>query len=270
MTDPKTRSIEMERELDAPPEEVWELLTTSEGLRTWFPMDARVGEKIGDEVWLSWGEGCEGAAPIHVKDDHKHFGWSEELLLGFPEEYADGEEGSPRVLAIDFYLEGRDGKTVLRLVQSGLSADSQWDEMYDAMVDGWTYFLFNLAWYCAKHRGRPRRMVWKRIATDLSRDAVWERLVQAALVGAAAPGGGMAIGDQTSVTLDSARVAEVVSVREGHHFAATLPDLDDSVLFVELEGKNVGFWLSTYRVDEAKAAQLQAALDRRLVGVLDA
>ena len=54
---------------------------------------------------------------------------------------------------------------MVRLVQSGLSADANWDEMYDALVDGWTYFLFNLAFYLARHRGKPRGMVWKRAAT---------------------------------------------------------------------------------------------------------
>ncbi|MGY8799864.1 MAG: hypothetical protein ACKVG4_13920 [Longimicrobiales bacterium] len=35
------------------------------------------------------------------------------------------------------------------------------------------------------------------------------------------------------------------SSRLGHYFTGTLPSLDDSLLFIELEGKHVGLWLST-------------------------
>ncbi len=57
---------------------------------------------------------------------------------------------------------------------------------------------------------------------------------------------------------------EVVSQRKGHYFTGTLPSLDDSVIFVELEGAHVGVWLSTYDMSPDRTAELQAALDRRV------
>ena len=257
MTDTKTssneqtRSLVLEREVSAPPETVWQALTTADGLRQWFPLDARVEPGEGGSIWLSWGPGCDGEAPIHIWDPPSHFGWTES--------YGEDESGRPIKVAVDFHLEGRDGTTVVRLVQSGFSASEDWDEMYDALKDGWTYFLFNLAYYFLKHRDQRRRLVWRRVATDLARDVVWERLVGGALIGLSAGPGG-----DVDLMLDQNRSAQVVSEREGYHFAATIPGLDDSVFFVELEGEHVGLWLSTYGMEDDRVELLQKALDARI------
>lgn len=249
-----TRSIVIEKEIpDTTPEEVWETLATGEGLRRWFPLDARVRSGEGGTIWLSWGPGSEAEAPLHAWDPPRHFGWTEM--------YGTDEAGRPLRLAVDFHIEGREGSTVVRLVHSGFGASDDWDAMYDAMTDGWTYFLFNLVYYFLKHRGKGRRLVWKRVATDLARDAAWERLAGAAMV---AGGGSVVAGSVAEVVLDRARPAEVVSARPGHHFAAVLPDLDHSILFVELEGRHIGFWLSTYDASEAYARALQEALEARI------
>jgi uncharacterized protein YndB with AHSA1/START domain len=256
MTDRPTRSIEIEQQVAAPAEDVWEAITTSAGLRRWFPLDAKVDPGLAGSVWLSWGPGVEGEAPIHVWEPTRRFGWTEH--------HGEDENGQPIKVAVDFYIEGRGGTTVIRLLQSGLSADSDWDEMYDALVDGWTYFLFNLAHYLSMHAGRDRLMAWRRHRTELDRSTTWERLLTAGLVSEAAPG------TSTTVELGGSRSGTVVSTRAGHHFAARLPELHESLLFVELEGKHVGFWLSTYGVDAARVDELQAALDRQVEAVLTA
>mgnify|MGYP000432473147 CR=1 FL=1 len=71
------------------------------------------------------------------------------------------------------------------------------------------------------------------MATDFARDVVWDRLLGGALVTAAA---GFAPGAPFDLRLDTAHGGEIVSARPGYHFAGTLADLDDSLLFVELEG----------------------------------
>jgi len=232
MSDDGTRSIELEVTVEATPEEAWEALTTGEGLERWFPLEARVepGEEGG--VWLSWGPGCEGEAPIHVWEPHERFGWTES--------YGEDESGRPIRVAVDFHIEGQGGSTVVRLVQSGLSASADWDEMYDALKDGWTYFLFNLGFHFRMHGGERRRMVWLRHPTELTRDEVWRRLMKARLV----DGGEGA--DGPHILLADAQPARRVSSRTSHHYAAVLPDLNDSLWFVELEGRHVGFGLSVY------------------------
>lgn len=247
MTDDEKSSIEIEQRVEASPEDVWEALTTGEGLKRWFPLDAKVEPGTDGRVWLSWGPGCEGEASIHVWEPARRFGWTES--------HGEDEDGRPIRVAVDFHIEGRDGGTVVRLVQSGLSASSDWDEMFDALKDGWTYFLFNLAYHFDAHGGANRRLVSLRHPTSLARDDVWSALSDAGLVG-------------DVVTLDAERPAQEISRRDRYHFAATLPDLNDSVWFVELEGAHVGFWLSVY--DEAGLAteELQEALNDRVTEAL--
>ncbi|MBT8487807.1 MAG: SRPBCC domain-containing protein [Gemmatimonadetes bacterium] len=249
MTNDETRSIEIETHVDANPEDVWTSLTTGDGLKRWFPLDARVEPEVGGQVWLSWGPGCEGEAPIHIWDEPRRFGWTES--------YGEDEQGRPIRVAIDFHIEGREGSTVVRLVQSGLSASSDWDEMYDALKDGWTYFLFNLAYHFEVHGGQDRTLVWKRHPIALSRDEVWHRLTEGGLVG----------GD---LALDGEHEAKTVSRRDRYHFAATLPALNDSVWFVEVEGAHVGFWLSVYDDDGLEPDGLQSTLEHRVTEVLGA
>ena len=256
MSGSETRSIELEQHVDASPDDVWAALTTVEGLKQWFVVDARIDPKIGGALWISWGPGSEGEAPIHAWEPGRHFGWTEN--------YGDDAEGRPIRVVVDFEIEGGDGGTTLRLVQSGFSADAQWDEMYDALVDGWTYFLFNLAHYLGRHAGTPRALAWKRAKTELDRHATWERLVGAGL---AAPS---SAGESVDLSIGGSMSANVVSSRPGYHFAATLPDLDDSILFVELEGKHVGFWLSAYGTASDSATDLQSALDERIEEALRA
>jgi len=198
---------------------------------------------VGGRVLLSWGPGCEGEAPIHIWEPVQRFGWTED--------YGVDEHGRPIEMAVDFHIEAGKGATVVRLVQSGFSASADWDEMYDALVDGWAYFMFNLVYYMTKHRGKPRGMAWRRVATDLARDAVWGRLIGGVLVTAAT---GLAPGTPFELQLDSAHTGEVISARPGYHFAGTRPDMDDSLLFVELEAGHVGLWLSTYGTSEHEVA----------------
>lgn len=256
MTDEGTRSIQIEQHINATPDDVWKALTTGEGLKRWFVVDAKVDPKVGGDVWISWGPGMEGGAPIHIWEPKSRFGWTED--------HGTTPEGKPIRAMIDFEIEGNSGGTTLRLVQSGFSAASEWDEMYDALVDGWTYFLFHLA-HCLEHHGHtPRELAWKRTATELDRESIWARLIGAQLI---SEGGA---GETSDLQISGHTPCSVVSARAGYHFAATLPGLDNGIFFVEVEGRHVGFWLSTYGLGEEKAAELQEALEGRIEVALGA
>lgn len=242
MSDEEKRTLEVEQEVEASPEEVWEALTTGEGLRRWFPLDAKVVPGQEGSVWLSWGPGCEGEAPIRAWYPPSHFGWTES--------HGTDEDGRTIEVGTDFHVGGRGGATVVRVVQSGLPASAEWDQMVDALRDGWTYFLFNLAFHFRVHDGADRTLVWRRHPTELTREGVWSRLNESGLL-------------DVSGLLDRRPEIRTVSVREGHHFAASLPDLNDSLWFVELEGRHVGFWLSVYDADGIDTEALQSRLDLR-------
>lgn len=249
-TDDGRRALTVEQPVDASPEEVWEALTTGPGLERWFPLKAEVEPE--ESIWLSWGPGSEGRAPIRIWEAPRRFGWTES--------YGEDENGRPIEVVVDFVVEGRSGETTVRLVHSGFSTSSDWDEMFDAVKDGWRYFLFNLAFYFRHHAGRDRRMVWRREPTDLDRAEVWRRLLKAGLV-TDGPG-------DATLRLAGDHPADGVSARSGYHYAAILPEMGASLWFVEVEGRHVGFWLSIYDDDQRDVEALQTALDHITPAVL--
>lgn len=248
------RSVEHEVQLDAPPERVWRALTEAEELRRWFPLDARIEPRPGGEIWLSWGPGCEGTAPLAVVDEPRHLRWIEE---------SGGGDSPPVRMAVDFHLEARGGGTFLRLVHSGFGPGEKWDDWYDATDTGWRYFLFNLRHYLERHRDVPRTMVWTRRPPGRSHQEVWSTVT--------GPDGLVDLepdGESWHLTLDGAPggSGEVVLAEPGAAFAGMCPGLDDALLFVELEGGGEGWhcgvWLSTWRLETDRTEALQEALDR--------
>lgn len=239
--------------MDAPPEVVWRALTEAEELRRWFPLDARVMPGEGGRVWLSWGPGVEGEAPIHIWEPPRRFGWTE------------GQEGQPGALAVDFHVEGRGGRTVVRLVHSGFGASADWDDYYDAVEGGWTYFLFNLRWHLERHRDTPRDLVWVRRPTTRTVEEVWGALLGAEGLGVMEKG---LEPEEETYRLSLPDVGRLegrtVFVRAPRNFAGTIPELGDALLFIEMEmgGErwHCGVWLSTWGLTGERVAELRRAL----------
>jgi uncharacterized protein YndB with AHSA1/START domain len=122
-----SRSYEKKITIAASPAEVWRALTDGEKLRAWFAADARVTPGAGGQIWMSWGPGFEGETKIQIWEENRH------LRTGDPK----------RPVAVDYLLEGKDGSTTLRLVQS-FNGDGDWDDEYNSTFLGWTIFLDTL------------------------------------------------------------------------------------------------------------------------------
>jgi hypothetical protein len=147
-------------------------------------------------------------------------------------------------------------------VQSAFGASEGWDDLFDGIKTGWTYFVQNLRIYLEKHQGRTRRMITERIQVEMPRQKFWQHLLSdgAGLVVGAPPT--LKTGDSLKLKVqDSGTVRAVVEVLvEGQGLALRVPELTDALLFLELEGKkdkfHVGYWFSVY--DEAQAKALEA------------
>jgi uncharacterized protein YndB with AHSA1/START domain len=105
--DAKTRSFELELELDHPAETVWKALTDAEELVRWFPLEAKVEPGENGSVWLSWNDPWFFDTRIEV--------WEPGRELRLLENRSD-DLGKAARIAMDFRLEGRGGSTVLRFV----------------------------------------------------------------------------------------------------------------------------------------------------------
>lgn len=238
------RSIDKTIRIAAPVDAVWRALSEGQELERWFPLRADVTPGVGGRIWLSWGPGVEAATPIEVWEPNRH--------LRAADEYPTGPDTPPVRVAMDFYIEAdAGGTTVVRLVHSGFQEGAEWDDQYEAMNGGWSYFLLNLKHYLERHRGTPRTMVWERRPLTRPRGAVWDALLAA-------------LGEPPALPIGKAGTGEVVFARGPGHLALKLPDLADSLLFIELElgGErwHLGVWLSTYGLPAERTGALQRAL----------
>jgi len=169
-------------------------------------------------------------------------------------------------MAVDYYLSTENGKTRVRLVQSAFGASEGWDDLFDGMKTGWTYFLQNLRIYLEKHLGRVRRMISERIEVDMPRQKFWRHLLSGAAGFVSGGVGAVKAGDSIELKLsEPGTVRAVVEVLiEGQGLGLRIAELTDAMLFVELEGKgdkfHVGYWLSVY--DEAQAKALETPAKR--------
>ncbi|NKB89362.1 MAG: hypothetical protein GKS06_14175 [Acidobacteria bacterium] len=250
-----TKNIEVEIEIDATPEAAWRAISQGEEVARWFPLNAEIEPGEGGKYYIDWGPGVAGQGTITV--------WEEGRRLTYKEEYPGTEVEIP--VLVEWTVEVREGRTVVRMVNSGFSADDDWADYVDTLDSGWRYFMWNLKVYLERHDGTPRRMIWDRRKIAVPKAEAWTRLF--------GPGGLVASesgpGEGVAVNLWSGDAAETTILSEPIHVAARVPDLNDAVLFIELEPGgdeySMGVWLSLYGVDaergDAIGAQLGETLD---------
>jgi uncharacterized protein YndB with AHSA1/START domain len=238
--------VSNEVEIDADAEAVWNALADGEELKRWFPLDARVTPGEGGALWLSWGEGMDWEAPISVWEPGRHI-----RTIDPP----------PSRAAVDYYVEARGGRTVLRIVQSGFG-DSTWEDELDTLATGWKSFLANAKHYVERHRGEPRAMAFHRHpVVPLERRDAYPRLLRA-FGFAQAPAEGERY-DVTTATGLALRGAIAVSAPP-IHLTGTVENLNDAYLMIEVEpgrGKcRPAAWLSLYGAACGRVAELTAVI----------
>jgi uncharacterized protein YndB with AHSA1/START domain len=159
------RVIETTVEIAAPVDSVWKAITDARELERWFPLQARVTPGEGGEVFMSWGPPWEGGSRIEIWEEGRRL-----RTRGFLEH---GDRSM-----VEYTLEARGGKTVLRLVHSGFAHGSDWDdELFGGTERGWRYELRSLRHYLERHAGVDRRALWPRAKVSGGAAEVWRRLL---------------------------------------------------------------------------------------------
>jgi uncharacterized protein YndB with AHSA1/START domain len=255
------RSIEKSVVIGAPPDVVWRAITEAEELSRWFPIEARVTPGLGGSIWLSWGPGTEGEAPITAWEPGRRLQWTQ-------------SRGAVKI-TVDFYIEAQGGGTVVRLVQAGFGDGPEWDDEFHMTDGGWSYFVQHLRWYLERHRGLPRQVIMFRDPTTTSQAATFERLLGPAGLSTDGSLLTLTVGDSYAVTTAAGDrfSGEIVALsRTTGQMALTIRELGDAMLFLEMEphpdGACAGFYLSTYRLDDAAVAQARTKARQVYEGAL--
>ncbi len=201
---------------------------------------------------MSWGNEYEFESTIEIWEPNKH------LRTTFP-------DSETTRIAVDYFLERRGNKTVLRLVHSGFSEDADWDELYDCTHRGWDFSLWGLQHYLQYHKGTPRAVIYvRRFIDQISRQEAWSRLmskngiVSDGTLEASMPGTPYniktAIGDSLS--------GKVRLYLPPKDFSATVENLNHAVMRLQLDElwgrRDVTLTLSTYGLPQSRVNSLRA------------
>jgi uncharacterized protein YndB with AHSA1/START domain len=169
---PRTQTHEIA--IDAPIEAVWKAIVDGEELTRWFVDEASVEPGVGGTFTISWGGDEKGRSRIEEWEPNRKL---RVTLMPFEMGAAKYDGTTPMV--DEYTIERRDGKTVLRLVSSGIPDAPEWDGFYNGTDSGWHSFFRTLRHYLEHHRGRPRSSI--KIVGQLSGtlEEAWARLLPA-------------------------------------------------------------------------------------------
>ena len=157
--------------IDAPVEAVWKAISDGEELTRWFVEEASVEPGVGGTITISWDGEQKSTGTIEAWEPNRKL---RKKLAPFD---MGAAKHDPAVPMIDEYtIERRDGKTVLRLVSSGIPDAKEWDGFYNGTNSGWKSFFRTLQHYLEHHPGKPRTTIKVIGASARSPEDAWERL----------------------------------------------------------------------------------------------
>ena len=261
MTDSKsrTRSHEHELNIDASPETVWKAITSTEELVNWFPLQADVKPGAGGNLTYIWPPDMTGICRIEEWEPPRHLrtSWMEPASP----EGSTGTERRP--LAVDWFIEGKGGRTVLRLVHSGFGPDAKWDEDFEGTRRGWTFELGSLKHYLERHAGQKRRVFRVRRPVKTGASQVWERFTGPDGIIREGKLDSLGVGDNYRIVLAGGdEVKGVVRMNmPPDEFAGTVENHNNGLMrfgFENCGGRpEAHIWLSTWGVPAAEVDALE-------------
>jgi uncharacterized protein YndB with AHSA1/START domain len=141
------RSIEREIRVEATPEVVYEVVSSPEHLREWWPDEADLDAVPGAVGTITFGPEKVVAVTVVEAEPPRRF--------SFRWDY-DGEVATEaNSLLVTFDLIPSDGGTLLRFAETGWEESAKSDAAYDDHTSGWNYFLPRIAPYVDRLANRP-------------------------------------------------------------------------------------------------------------------
>lgn len=152
--------------INASPEGVWEMLTTADGLASWFGTRAKVDLKIGGSRVVGWGDDQEMVGEVSAA----------EPLNRLVVSYVAGDE-----TGAEEWLITSDGTTTRLTLIHSLSIEGldDWEGFYGDIRRGWNLFLTSMK-YALEDAKNPIRQVDCVVIPARDRPATYKR-IEAAL-----------------------------------------------------------------------------------------
>lgn len=266
----RTRKQEHVIIIEAPVEAVWKALTEAEELTRWFSQEARITPGEGGSIWASWGEGQSGEKRIDVWEPGKRL-----RLTTVSSDFESEKLASLKEPIVEEYtLEDRGGRTVLRLVYSGVPDSSDWDGFYDGTNRGWWMFFCGLRHYLEKHFGKARTMMSIMNPIQINLEEAWKKLTGPEGLDNTGALAGLAKGSRYSATTSwgEAIEGEVVINQPPKTLCLTIDHLDDALFattFEEIEGATFIFSaLSLFGMEPGRLDEVRRRWSSRIEELL--
>jgi hypothetical protein len=234
-------------------DEVCKALTDPKELVKWFPLEARVTPGVGGKVFLPWGPDCEGESETVAWEPGKKFASKESIAL------------------IEWTLEARGGKTLLRIVQSGFFGNEDWEnEWFESTSYGWGFMLASLRWALERHRGEERKVAWPRVKVSVTRQEAYSKLLAAGNLFAESPERILLDGQEylTKTFAGEQFNGRTEFIRPSRGFCVSVRELNDALLWFTMEGApgkiEVQVWLSAFGLAQPELDKFFAQWESRL------
>jgi uncharacterized protein YndB with AHSA1/START domain len=164
------RSVQVEFEVPATPEEVWQALATGPGISSWF-VPTEIEERGGKPVAVKYnfGPGVEIRSVVTAADRPRLFAQEGDGL----------SPGSPPI-ATEWSIEARGGGTcIVRIVHSLFASTDEWDNQLEGAKSGWSGFLRTLRIYLTHFRGQRSAIMQVTTPIASTEAEAWETLTAA-------------------------------------------------------------------------------------------
>lgn len=142
------RRIDRELQIDAAPEVVYEVLSTPEHLREWWPDEASLEHGTGTITFRRDPDVKVVPLTVVEADPPRRFAFRWDYDL-------DGVATETNSLLVTFDLIPSGGGTLLRFSETGFDKAGRSDEDYRDHLTGWDYFLPRIAPYVDKLVSTP-------------------------------------------------------------------------------------------------------------------
>jgi uncharacterized protein YndB with AHSA1/START domain len=131
----KADRIEREIEIDAPIEVVWSVITEPQHMMIWFNDQTELDLRPGGAGRFTWETKARTRPTIvNVQVDRVEEPTFFSFLWNFPDGAEPGPANAPRV---EFSLEALGDKTIVRLVESGITGIPESETYYAEHSSGW-------------------------------------------------------------------------------------------------------------------------------------